>query len=63
MFGKGKNHVKYKILDSKESGGWGLSNLRIYLAVCLVLMKEWLLLRNKRLLELGGHDLRFGRHA
>jgi len=45
---------------AKGRGGLGLSDLKLYFAVCLVWMKEWMLLRNKRFLELEDHDLRFG---
>lgn len=61
-FGKGKNHEwnikSYGTLRKKK--GW------VYLTwdnTALIWMKDWLLLRNRRLLELEGHKLRFGRHG
>lgn len=47
--------------DVKKSGEIGLPDLKLYFATgCLVLMKEWMFLRNKGLLELEGHNLGFG---
>lgn len=61
----GQERVKYKILaDAKDRGGLGLPDFKLYFAACcLVWMKEWILLRNKRKLELEGHNLRFGWHS
>lgn len=60
------SQVKYKALQyAKEKGALVLPYLKLYLklyfaACCLVWMKEWVLLRNRRLLDLEDHDLRFG---
>lgn len=57
--------VKNEVLqDAKERGKLGLSNLKYYFAVCcLIWRKKWVLLRNRKLLELKGHYLRFGLHG
>lgn len=44
--------------------GWVYQNLGLYFAACnLVWIKEQMLLRNRRVLELEDHDLRFGWHG
>lgn len=51
---EGKKEVKYKIIQDAEER-------ELYFVAChLVWMKEWLLLRYKRLLDLEDHDLRLG---
>lgn len=60
-----KTRIKSKFLqDAKERGGLGLPNLKVYFgACCLLWMKERITLENKELLQLEGHELRFGRRA
>lgn len=57
--------VKYKLLqDAKEKGWLAFPNLKLYFeACCLVWIKDWMTLKNERLLELEGHELRFGWHS
>lgn len=57
-----KKWVKCEILpDTKEQGGLGLPDLKLYFAACnLVWVKVWVLLRNKIILELEKHNQRFG---
>lgn len=65
LCGKGKkSQAKYKVLqNANERWELCLPDLKVYFAACcLVSMKKWALLRNKRLLVLEGHDLRFGWH-
>lgn len=61
----GKIRIQYKQLqDAKERGGLELPDLKLYFeACCLVWMKVWMILKNRWLLELEGHDLRFGWHS
>ena len=40
-----------------------MPNLKLYFDVCLFWMKEWITLENKKLLQIEGHELRFGWHA
>lgn len=48
----------------KEPLGLGLPGLKLYFAAfCQGQIKEWVILRNRKLLELGRQDLRFGWHA
>lgn len=56
---------KYKILkDAKDRGGLGLPDFKLYFAAnCLVWMKDRVLLRNRRILELKGCNLRFNWHG
>uniref|UniRef100_A0A2H6NGP7 Uncharacterized protein n=1 Tax=Micrurus carvalhoi TaxID=3147026 RepID=A0A2H6NGP7_9SAUR len=50
--------------DARTRGGFGLPNWEIYYqATVLTWMKEWITLRNRRLLMLEGHDLQLGWHA
>uniref|UniRef100_A0A670HTD8 Reverse transcriptase domain-containing protein n=1 Tax=Podarcis muralis TaxID=64176 RepID=A0A670HTD8_PODMU len=60
-----KPRVKLKYLtDSRERGGFGVPNLRLYYeAACLLWIKEWVTLKDTDLLDLEGFDLRFGWHA
>lgn len=55
--------VKSRVLHLvKKKGGLGLFNLKPYFAVyCLVWLTKWVLLRNRRLLSLEGHNLRFSK--
>lgn len=64
-WGGGKPQIKYKVLqDGKERGRLGLPDLKFYFATyCPAWVKEWMLLRNRRLLEFEAHDLRFGWHG
>ena len=57
--------IKYKILiDSRERGGFALPDLKLYYeAACLCWIKEWITLKNTRLLDLEGYGRRFGWHA
>uniref|UniRef100_A0A2D4JZD6 Reverse transcriptase domain-containing protein n=1 Tax=Micrurus paraensis TaxID=1970185 RepID=A0A2D4JZD6_9SAUR len=54
-----KVRINIKMLqDVRTRGGFGLPNWEIYYqATALTWMKEWITLRNKRLLTLEGHDL------
>lgn len=60
-----KPGIKYKLLmDSKERGGFGLPDLRIYYeAACLCCLKDWIMLDNTDILDLEGWNIRFGWHA
>uniref|UniRef100_A0A803TAQ7 Reverse transcriptase domain-containing protein n=1 Tax=Anolis carolinensis TaxID=28377 RepID=A0A803TAQ7_ANOCA len=63
---KGKRpRIKYLTMtDSKSRGGLGLPNLRIYFeASALSWVLDWALLKNEKLLDLEGSDLRRGWHA
>lgn len=60
-----KTRIKFKLLQgANERGVLGLPDLKLYFSPCnQIWMKDWMILRNKRLLELEGHDLRFGWHV
>uniref|UniRef100_A0A670JMH3 Reverse transcriptase domain-containing protein n=1 Tax=Podarcis muralis TaxID=64176 RepID=A0A670JMH3_PODMU len=60
-----KPRIKYKLLtDVKERGGFALPDLKLYYeATCLCWLKEWIKLKNTKLLDLEGFDARFGWHA
>uniref|UniRef100_A0A2D4L5B7 Uncharacterized protein n=1 Tax=Micrurus spixii TaxID=129469 RepID=A0A2D4L5B7_9SAUR len=50
--------------DIKSRGGFGLPNWELYYsAAILVLLKDWIKLKNKRILAIEGHDLQRGWHA
>lgn len=57
-----KPRVKFKIMvDDMNRGGLQVPNLELYHdAVALVWIKEWLTLRNKKILNWEGFDLRYG---
>lgn len=59
-----KASLNYEVLqDAKERGGLGLPDLKLYFSSCyLVWMKVWILLRNRRFLDLERCGLRFGWH-
>ncbi|KAF7253859.1 LINE-1 retrotransposable element ORF2 protein, partial [Varanus komodoensis] len=65
MWRKKKPRIKLKILqEAKENGGFGLPDWMLYYqASVLMWLKEWITLRNKRILYLEGHDLQMGWHA
>uniref|UniRef100_A0A670I4H7 Reverse transcriptase domain-containing protein n=1 Tax=Podarcis muralis TaxID=64176 RepID=A0A670I4H7_PODMU len=60
-----KPRVKFKILtDTKERGGFALPDLKIYYeASCLCWVKTWIKLEDGEVLDLEGHDNRYGWHA
>uniref|UniRef100_A0A803TR72 Reverse transcriptase domain-containing protein n=1 Tax=Anolis carolinensis TaxID=28377 RepID=A0A803TR72_ANOCA len=63
---KGKKpRIKYLIMtDTKNRGGFGLPNLRIYFeASALTWVLEWATLKDEKILDLEGFDLRRGWHA
>ncbi|KAF7239035.1 LINE-1 retrotransposable element ORF2 protein [Varanus komodoensis] len=50
--------------EAKGNGGFGLPDWMLYYqASVLTWLKEWIPLRNKRILYLEGHDLQMGWHA
>lgn len=50
--------------DIKERGGWGVPNWHLYYySSALLWIKEWMTLKNQRLLNLEGFDLQIGWHA
>lgn len=62
---KRKTRIKNKLLTKiKERCRWRLPNWKLYYSPCaLTWVKEWMVLKNKRLLYLEGHDLQAGWHA
>ncbi|KAF7244640.1 hypothetical protein EYD10_09237 [Varanus komodoensis] len=62
---KKKPRIKLKMLqEAKGNGGFGLPDWMLYYqASVLTWLKEWITLRNKRILYLEGHDLQMGWHA
>lgn len=59
-----KKNIKCKVLqDAKRRRDISLADLKLYFASCLVWVKNWVTLTNRKLLELGRHDLRFGWHT
>uniref|UniRef100_A0A8D0KPQ6 Reverse transcriptase n=1 Tax=Salvator merianae TaxID=96440 RepID=A0A8D0KPQ6_SALMN len=60
-----KPRIRFKLMqDAKERGGLGLPNLKLYFAACcLSWIAKWFWLRDKRLLQLEGFDLRYGLHG
>ena len=60
-----KPRIKFKSLqDAKERGGLGLPDLKLYFkACCLMWIRDWIMLENQKMLQLEGHELRFGWHA
>uniref|UniRef100_A0A8D0KLK4 Reverse transcriptase domain-containing protein n=1 Tax=Salvator merianae TaxID=96440 RepID=A0A8D0KLK4_SALMN len=60
-----KPRIRFKLMqDAKERGGLGLPNLKLYFAACcLSWIVKWFWLRDKRLLQLEGFDLRYGLHG
>ncbi|KAF7247293.1 LINE-1 retrotransposable element ORF2 protein [Varanus komodoensis] len=62
---KKKPRIKLKMLqEDKRNGGFGLPDQMLYYqASVLTWLKEWVTLRNKRILYLEGHDLQMGWHA
>lgn len=65
LYDKVKTRIKLKLLQGvKEKGELGLPDLKLYFSPChQVWMKDWMILRNERLLALEGHDLGFGWHV
>lgn len=65
FYGSRKPRIKYKLLqNAKERGGLELPDLKLYFeACCLVWTKVWVILKNRWLLELEGHELRFSWHS
>uniref|UniRef100_A0A8C6VAE5 Reverse transcriptase domain-containing protein n=1 Tax=Naja naja TaxID=35670 RepID=A0A8C6VAE5_NAJNA len=60
-----KARIKLKLLqDARLRGGFALPNWELYYqAANLMWVKDWITLRNTRLLTLEGHDLLLGLHA
>uniref|UniRef100_A0A670HWB0 Reverse transcriptase domain-containing protein n=1 Tax=Podarcis muralis TaxID=64176 RepID=A0A670HWB0_PODMU len=60
-----KPRIKFKLLtDTKERGGFGLPDMRLYYeAACLCWLRDWVKLEDKELLDLEGFNNKFGWHA
>uniref|UniRef100_A0A670HPA6 Reverse transcriptase domain-containing protein n=1 Tax=Podarcis muralis TaxID=64176 RepID=A0A670HPA6_PODMU len=60
-----KPRIKFKILtDAKERGGFALPDLKLYYeASCLCWVRTWIKLEDTEVLDLEGHNNRFGWHA
>uniref|UniRef100_A0A2D4MCC1 Uncharacterized protein n=1 Tax=Micrurus spixii TaxID=129469 RepID=A0A2D4MCC1_9SAUR len=65
LYAKGKTLELDKLLQKiNERRGLDLSDMKLYFdTCCLAWLKEWVNLQNKRLLDLEGHELRFGWHG
>lgn len=52
------------LMDDKLRGGLQLPNFRLYhKAICLTWIKDWVVLTNKKLLNLEGFNRRYGWHS
>lgn len=60
-----KPRIKLKMLQEfRCNGGFGLPDWELYYqASALTWLKEWVNLKNRRLLLIEGHDLQLGWHA
>lgn len=62
---KKKPRIKLKYLqDTKDRGGLALPDFKLYYETCaLTWIKDWIKLENGKLLNLEGHDNRYGWHG